>query len=77
MGSSNLWAFSDIPRISTISHFPSPRAIAKRETGGVQCGKSDGYRVLVVVFGFIGLPGKVKKVIPPIHPSMPEKAEIR
>ena len=24
----------------------------------------------------VTLPGKVKKVIPPIHPSMPEKAEI-
>jgi hypothetical protein len=33
--------------------------------------KDDGQDTVAVT-----LPGKVKKVIPPIHPSMPEKAEI-
>jgi hypothetical protein len=33
--------------------------------------KDDGQGTVAVT-----LPGKVKKVIPPIHPSMPEKAEI-
>jgi hypothetical protein len=33
--------------------------------------KDDGQDTIAVT-----LPGKVKKVIPPIHPSMPEKAEI-
>lgn len=33
--------------------------------------KDDGQDTVAVT-----LPGKVQKVIPPIHPSMPEKAEI-
>jgi hypothetical protein len=33
--------------------------------------KDDGQDTVAIT-----LPGKVKKVIPPIHPSLPEKAEI-